>query len=78
MTHQAFLDDVTEIALAAYDDAYTAEYLAFGATDNKAVAMRSAVESVLALCAMDCEASRNTHVDQGAAMTSPAARTAIS
>lgn len=51
-----FIDDATDIAIAAYDDAYTAEYSATGATDNKAVAMRAAVEAVIALCAMDQEA----------------------
>lgn len=54
-----FIDDATEIALSAYDDAYTVEYTALGATDNKTVAMRAAVEAVIALCAMDAEAEQS-------------------
>jgi hypothetical protein len=53
-----FLDDATEVALAAYDDVYTAEYVAAGAIDNKTIAMRAAVEAVIALCAMECEAEQ--------------------
>lgn len=50
-----FLTDATEIALAAFDDAYAAEYTTTGATDNRAIAMRAAVESIVALCAMEAE-----------------------
>jgi hypothetical protein len=50
-----FLTDATEIALAAFDDVYTGEYLATGATDNKTVAMRKAIEAVVHLCAMEAE-----------------------
>lgn len=53
-----FVDDVTEMALAAYDDVYTAEYTTTGATDNKTIAMRAAVETVIAICAMDAEAEQ--------------------
>ena len=58
----SFLDDAVEIALEAYNDTYTGEYLATGATDNKEAAMRSAVEAVIIMCAGDNEAIA---VDEG-------------
>jgi|SRR6185312_11104677 len=57
-----FIVDAAEIALAAYDDAYTAEYTATGATDNKTAAMKAAVEAVVQLCSIDQLAAKDAEI----------------